>query len=348
MWGLMTHPVHARFQAIEWKDDAVVLLDQTKLPGREELWVCRSHVQLIEAIQILAVRGAPALGIAGAYGTVLVAAEAAKGNKSRCWFDEACDRLANARPTAVNLKWGVAEARKVLDASEEIKGSAVERLLVRAKEIHEEDKRANAAMADFGAPLLRGSIMTVCNTGDLCTGGGGTAFGVIREAFLRGTVDHVYPLETRPLMQGLRLTAWELEGQNIPYTLICDNMAATVMRNRNIGGVIAGADRIAANGDFANKIGTYMLAVLAHYHKIPFYVAAPTSSFDLVLKDGGGIEVEERSASEIMAALGSNQPAKPFHVFNPAFDVTPKELVTAIICEKGVIKSPNRDKILSV
>jgi methylthioribose-1-phosphate isomerase len=285
--------------------------------------------------------------VAGAYGTVLIAQETLTHKKDRRWFDDACEKLANARPTAVNLRWGVAETKKVLDENAPLTGASVEKLLLRARQIHEADRKANAAMAELGAPLLKGSVMTVCNTGDLCTGGGGTAFGVIREAHRQGRVKQVYALETRPLLQGLRLTAWELEEANIPYTLICDNMAASVMKERGIDAVILGADRIASNGDFANKIGSYMLAVLAHFHKIPFYVAAPTNSFDLTIADGKGIEVEERAAAEVLNILGTNRPKRPFSVYNPAFDVTPKELVTAIICEKGVIQHPSRDKILA-
>jgi methylthioribose-1-phosphate isomerase len=336
-------------QAVGWNGDECVLVDQTKLPGQEVLISCRKVQTLIDAIQALSVRGAPALGVAGAYGTAVAAREVLDTRPKDPWhfFDSLCEKLAEARPTAVNLRWGVERARKKVEALRpDFSLRVFETLLTEAKEIHSEDHKWNEQMAKHGAALFNGgAAMTVCNTGDLCTGGIGTAFGVLREAFFQKRIDHVYALETRPLLQGLRLTAWELARNNIDYTIICDNMAASVMRDKRISGIVVGADRIVANGDFANKIGTYMLAVLAKHHRIPFYVAAPSSTFDPSLSTGKEIPIEERKPEEILSVLGTNRPEAPFRVFNPAFDVTPHELVTGIICEKGTLLSPNAENV---
>jgi len=253
--------------AVEWSQGAVKLLDQTQLPAQENYLRCEKSEDVVDGIRRLVVRGAPAIGVAGAFGVVLAAKEALSLPEANRW-DEFCrklEALSAARPTAVNLTWAVERVKAI--AKGQIEEASVEILLSEARKIHEEDIEANRSLARIGADLFPNgkSVMTYCNTGDLATGGIGTALGVIRQAYLDGKVEHVYTCETRPVLQGLRLTAWELEGLKIPYTAICDNMAAQVMRGKNVGAVIVGADRIAANGDAANKIGTYGLAVLARF-----------------------------------------------------------------------------------
>ncbi len=305
-------------QIIRLEDDRVVLLDQRRLPDEIAELECRSAAEVAEAIRTLAVRGAPAIGIAAAYGYALAAA---RGED----LDEAERVLRASRPTAVNL--AVALERMHGDPSPE-----------RARRIHEEEVERCRSMAKHAASLFRPGTrpLTHCNTGGLATGGYGTALGAIRAAWEDGLIEHVWVDETRPLLQGSRLTAWELEQLGIPYAVIADAAAGSLMRTGEVDCVLTGADRIAANGDTANKIGTYPLAVLAHHHSIPFYVVAPTSTLDLTTPDGEGIPIEERAAAEITPRF----PAR-----NPAFDVTPAELVGAIVTEEGVHRAPYAESL---
>lgn len=339
-------------QAVSWREGCVVLLDQTALPKQEIFIDCKSTESLIEAIKKLRVRGAPSIGLAGAYGVVLAALEVQEEteNKRAEAFDLKLKALQASRPTAVNLSWAVKKLKQVADSwTGYFNLELVEKLLVEAKRIHQENLKYNTQLAILGADLLtEGPVLTVCNTGAIATGGVGTALGIVAKAYELRKVSHVFACETRPLLQGIRLTTWELQKKGIPYTLICDNMAAAVMRKEKIGAVITGADRIAANGDVANKIGTYNLAILAKAHSIPFYVAAPSSTFDLSLAFGDEIPLEERADEEILSVLGENRPSYSIPVWNPSFDLTPQSLISAIICERGVINQPNRERIKEV
>lgn len=338
-------------QAVRWENNQVILLDQTALPEKEIYLRCSTSEELIEAIKRLVVRGAPAIGIAGAYGVVLATQEilSLAQDKISCLarLEEKLKALELSRPTAVNLKWAIERLRRtILNNPNAINAELVEQLLRAAKQIHAEDIQANKMIAEFGVGLLEsGPILTICNAGELATGGIGTAFGILTHAYHFKKTQHIYACETRPVLQGLRLTAWELNRHKIPFTMICDNMAAALMRREKIGAVITGADRIAGNGDVANKIGTYSLAVLAKEHGVPFYVAAPVSTFDLSLESGNQIPIEERDTEEVLAALGKNRHDFSVPIWNPAFDVTPHEYINAIICERGVINSPNQETI---
>jgi methylthioribose-1-phosphate isomerase len=300
---------------IRLEDDAVVLLDQRRLPAEEVELVCRSSAEVAEAIRTLAVRGAPAIGIAVAYGYALAAR---RGED----VDAAAAVLAEARPTAVNATWAVEELRRW-------NGDPAER----AMQIHAEEVERCRAMSAHAAALLQPGTraLTHCNAGGLATGGYGTAVGALRAAWERGLLEHVLVDETRPLLQGARLTAWELEDAGIPHAVIADSAAASMMAGGEVDVVVTGADRIAANGDTANKIGTYALAVLAAHHEIPFYVVAPSTTVDLATADGGGIPIEERSGDEVTARFAAR---------NPAFDVTPAGLIAAIVTEAGVHRAP--------
>jgi len=301
-------------QPIRWKGDRLELLDQRLLPDRLEYITCRNAVEVAGAIREMVVRGAPAIGCAAAFGVVL-----SKGSK------EAYEVLAASRPTAVNLFWALERMKKAKDLEAE------------AKAIFDEDLAANRALGKHGAALIpeRARILTYCNTGALATSGHGTALGVVRSAKSKNI--SVIACETRPYLQGARLTAWECVQEGIPVTLIADNMAGHLMSRGEVDVVIVGADRIAANGDVANKIGTYTLAVLARRHGIPFYVAAPRSTFDPDTPDGSHITIEERGADEMTGYRGTRWAPEGVSVRNPAFDITPAELVTAVICEDGVI-----------
>ncbi len=350
-------PADRPLRGVEWRggleDGVLVLLDQTRLPNVvidrqvRDLETLRAHI--ID----LVVRGAPAIGIAGAYGVVLHLAPLAKSGSGADSLEEplrhALDRLVTSRPTAVNLKWALDRLR---DCYERHVGhltaqEMVARLLMEAKRIHREDAQLCARIADNGAALLPadGGVLTHCNTGALATGGVGTALGCIVYAARAGKRIQVYADETRPLLQGSRLTALELQRAGVPVTLICDSMAAHLMQRGRIQAVIVGADRITANGDAANKIGTYGVAVLAKHHGIPFYVAAPYSTFDLTLDSGMDIHIEERKGDEVRRPQGTLFAPADVPVANPAFDVTPAELITAIITERGIIQRPNRDSV---
>ncbi len=336
-------------QAVSWQDETIILLDQTALPKSEVYLHCHSTECLVTAIQNLVVRGAPAIGIAGAYGVVLATLEALKlsDEKARIALKFKLKTLEMARPTAVNLQWAVGRLKKIIeDWKQSLNLDLVKLLLAEAKQIHEQDIACNHLISKFGSELLKeGPVITICNTGDLATGGIGTAFGILVKGYQIKKTSHVYACETRPVLQGLRLTSWELHRHSIPFTVICDNMAAALMRKEKISAVITGADRIAANGDVANKIGTYALAVLAKAHSVPFYVAAPFSTFDFSLSSGESIPIEERSHDEVLSVLGDNHPEYAIPVWNPSFDVTPQSLISAIICDRGVINFPNQERI---
>lgn len=311
-------------EAIRWHGDRLELLDQRRLPEETVYLECSTAAQTAAAIRDMVVRGAPAIGCAAAFGIALDAKRGAN-------LTEAETILAESRPTAVNLFWALERMRGTADPQAE------------ALAIYTEDIAANRAMGALGADLLPdvARIMTYCNTGALATAGHGTALGVIRSARDAGKRVSVIACETRPYLQGARLTAWEMVEENIPVTLISDNMAGHLMSRGEIDLVIVGADRIAANGDAANKIGTYTLAVLARRHGLPFYVAAPLSTFDPAIPDGSHIPIEERPAEEVTGYRGVRWAAEGVSVRNPAFDVTPAELVTALITERGVLRSPD-------
>ncbi len=323
-------------QHMTWAGDAQTghlrLLDQTRLPNEETYLDCRDVQAVWDAIKRLSVRGAPAIGIAAAYGCVIGA--------QRGDFTEAADHLATSRPTAVNLFWAIDRMKRVNTA-------ASDALLAEAKAIHAEDEAMCRRIGEHAVTLIREAasglaappgLLTHCNAGALATGGIGTATAPMYLAHEQGIPFTVYADETRPLLQGARLTAWELGRAGIDVTLICDDMAAHVMREGRINMVITGADRIAANGDAANKIGTYNVAILAQHHGIPFYVAAPSSTFDMSIPDGSHIPIEERASEEITEGFGRRIAPPEVKTYSPAFDVTPNELITAIICEKGVIE----------
>jgi methylthioribose-1-phosphate isomerase len=330
-------------ETIFWEGGKIRLVDQTLLPSKFKYISCKDIETLWHAIKKLQVRGAPAIGIAGALGVVLGVwrSKAKTGLELLCQADRAAEYLASSRPTAVNLFWAL-ERMKFTAYENRAKSPAEikKALLVEAHKIIREDKGACRKMARYGASLIRSgdAILTHCNAGGLATADYGTALGVLFEASEQGKRIKVFVDETRPLLQGARLTAWELMREGIDTTLICDNMAASLMAKGRIDKIFVGADRIAANGDAANKIGTYSAAVLAKYHKIPFYVVAPMSTFDLKVKTGKDIPIEERGADEVRTIGGKFIAPKKVKVYNPAFDVTPHGLITAIITEKGIIK----------
>lgn len=338
---------------IEWvgeTDGLLRLLDQTLLPCETKTIECRSVDQVVEAIRSLRVRGAPAIGVAAAYGVVVGLREAVTADRSQ--FDgrlrAVTQQLAESRPTAVNLFWALDRQRRIAERSATaLPADILKALLAEARAIEVEDRAMCAAIGRHGAELLTDgdSVLTHCNAGALATAGDGTALAVIYAAVAAGKKIHVFADETRPLLQGSRLTAWELSRRGVPVTVICDSMAATVMRQRKVQAVIVGADRIAANGDTANKIGTYSVACLAKSHGLPFYVAAPSSSFDLSLASGMQIPIEQRSPAEITHGFGRQTVPDGVDVYNPAFDVTPAELITAIITERGVIQPVTTEAI---
>ena len=325
-------------EAIRWNHDALSLLDQTRLPLEERWLPCTDYRQVVRAIRTMVVRGAPAIGVAAAYATVLAAREGAGTPDFAAFMARAREELASSRPTAVNLFWALDR----MEACWRAWGPDLPRLEREAQAIHREDLEMNRAMGRFGAELVpQGArILTHCNAGALATGGYGTALGVIRAAHAQGKVSMVYADETRPLLQGARLTAYELAADRIPVTLICDDMAGALMAKGKVDLVVVGCDRMAANGDFANKIGTYSLAVLARYHHIPFYTALPSSTIDLSIPDGSRIPVEQRSAQEVSAFAGLPTAPADVPAWNPAFDVTPHSLLTGIITERGVLRPP--------
>ena len=333
--------------AVLWLRDGLCLLDQRLLPGRAEFLSLRTSAEVARAIGEMVVRGAPAIGIAAAYGVVL-AARARFGQSRADWrslIQPDLEELAAARPTAVNLSWALERMGRRMDLlAEEDPGPA---LLDEALAIHREDRLANRRMGELGAALIEGptAVITHCNAGALATGGYGTALGVVRAAFAAGRVTRVYADETRPWLQGSRLTAWELVQDGIPVTLQADGAAASLMAGGGIGWVIVGSDRIAANGDVANKIGTYGLAVLARHHRVRFMVAAPTSTVDLGVASGAAIPIEERDPEEVLTCAGSRLGPAGVDARNPVFDVTPAALVDYLVTERGVVQRPTREKL---
>ncbi len=342
-----TLPEPSPDNAVVWHEGRLYLLDQRHLPGRAEFLPLANAEVTARAITDMVVRGAPAIGITAAYGVVLAAREryAERGSGWRSAMAPDLATLAASRPTAVNLFWAL---ERMAEAMERIgDGDPVPGLLAAARDIHAEDRAGNLRMGELGAALVSGptEVITHCNAGALATGGYGTALGVIRSAFAAGNITRVYADETRPWMQGSRLTAWELQHSGIPVTVQADGAAASLMAEGRVGWVIVGSDRIAANGDVANKIGTYGLAVLARHHGVRFMVAAPTSTLDLEVPSGREIPIEERDPDEVLSCGGRRLGAEGATARNPVFDVTPAALVDAIVTERGVVEAPDADKL---
>jgi len=341
-------------RTIAWQDDTVVMIDQRRLPQEERYLACTTHREVIAAINDLTIRGAPAIGIAAAMGVALGMLQAPVTSPSvfRETFDDLCSQFLRTRPTARNLFWAVERMKayfsRIFPSDGPFDAPALRRSLVdEAKRILKEDIAINRRIGGFGAAFIQSgdAVLTHCNAGALATGGYGTALGVIRAAVEQGKEIHVFVDETRPVLQGARLTAWELVKERIPATLITDNMAGYLMSRGKIDKIVVGADRIAKNGDTANKIGTYSLAVLAQAHGIPFYVAAPTSTIDLETPEGAEIPIEERAPEEVTAWGGYRVAPEGIAVFNPAFDVTAGRYITAIITEAGVATAPYEKSI---
>jgi methylthioribose-1-phosphate isomerase len=332
-------------QTLEWTDQGVRFIDQTKLPTEEVYVTCTTHEQVADVIRTMVVRGAPAIGVSAAMGIAL----GVKNSKAETVadlkreLDQICELIGKTRPTAVNLFWAI---RRMQEKFERVRVRPIlkikEDLIEESKRMHAEDIAANQAMGRHGATLMpsEGGVLTHCNAGALATAGYGTALGVIRAAVEQGKKIHVYADETRPFLQGSRLTAWELMKDGIPTTVISDNMAGAMMRQGKIGAIVVGADRIAANGDVANKIGTYTVAVLAKENGIPFYVAAPLSTIDFACPDGSQIPIEQRNAREVTHIAGKQMVPDGVSIENPAFDVTPAKYVAAIITEHGIAREP--------
>jgi methylthioribose-1-phosphate isomerase len=339
------------FKTIEWTDDGVRIIDQTRLPAEEVYRTCRDYQEVADAISFMVIRGAPAIGVAAAMGIALGVKNSAAQTVAqlRADFEKIAQTISRTRPTAVNLFWAVKRMRAVLESSiscQHPEAQTIARVKAgleeEAKGILAEDIASNEAMGRHGATLMpdSGTVLTHCNAGALATGGYGTALGVIRAAVAAGKKIEVFADETRPFLQGARLTAWELAKDGIPVTLITDNMAGHFMQQGQIKAVIVGADRIAANGDTANKIGTYTLAVLAHENQIPFYVAAPLSTLDMSFASGKQIPIEERSPAEVTHLAGVLIAPREVPARHPAFDVTPHRYISAIITERGIAREP--------
>jgi methylthioribose-1-phosphate isomerase len=334
-------------ETIQWTGAGVVMIDQTRLPKETVFVTCKDYLEVARAISTMVIRGAPAIGVAAAMGVALgVAAAEEIGLDEQ--FERICETLAGTRPTGVNLFWAINRMRKLYES---LRGRPVaeirERLIAEAKLVYEEDIAINKAIGAHGADLVPDgkTVLTHCNAGALATAGYGTALGVIRAAVSAGKKIDVFADETRPFLQGARLTAWELQQDSIPTTVITDNMAGHFLRSGRIGCVVVGADRIAANGDVANKIGTYSVAVLAKENNVPFYVAAPISTLDLTLASGDQIPIEQRPAVEVTHIFGVPVTPEGIAVENPAFDVTPARYVTGIITEKGVARAPYEESL---
>jgi methylthioribose-1-phosphate isomerase len=328
-------------ETIEWTSGGVIMIDQRLLPRQQVFVTCTTYEEVADAIKTMVIRGAPAIGVAAAMGIAL-------GFQQGADFETVCRTLAATRPTAVNLFWGIERMRRVKaslgDAS---RAEVTAKLIEEARQIRLEDIALCRAIGRHGAPLVPDgkTVLTHCNAGALATAGYGTALGVIRAAVESGKTIDVFADETRPFLQGARLTAWELQQDGIPTTIITDNMAGHFLRSGRIGCVVVGADRIASNGDIANKIGTYSVAVLAKENDVPFYVAAPVSTFDLTLESGDQIPIEQRPAEEVTHVFGVAIAPENIAVENPAFDVTPARYVSAIICEHGVARAPYRESL---
>lgn len=338
-------------QPIEWTDRGVVMLDQRRLPTDEVSYTYTGYREVAEAITTMVIRGAPAIGVAAAMGVALgVQKSGAKTvDELHAEFPGICETLARTRPTAVDLFWAIERMKRKfseLAAQRTDLATLREAMIAEAIEIHREKKATDEAIGRFGAEFMprEGQVMTQCNAGALATGGIGTALGVIRVAFEQGRKIHVLVPETRPYLQGARLTAWELHKGGIPLTLITDNMVGHFLKTGKVGAIVTGADRIAANGDTANKIGTYQIAVLAQENNVPFYIAAPVSTFDLSIADGSHIPIEERSSAEVTQIQGVRI-APDVHAAHPAFDVTPSRYIAAIFTERGVARAPYADSL---
>jgi len=337
-------------QTLEWTDQGVRFIDQTKLPMEETYVLCKTHEQVADVIRNMVVRGAPAIGVAAAMGIAMGVknSDAETVSELKRDLDQICDVIGKTRPTAVNLFWAI---RRMQEKFESVRIRSVakiqEELVEESKRMHAEDIAANQAMGRHGATLMprEGGVLTHCNAGALATAGYGTALGVIRAAVEAGKKIHVYADETRPFLQGSRLTAWELMKDGIPTTVISDNMAGAMMKQDKIDAIVVGADRVAANGDVANKIGTYTVAVLAREHSIPFYVAAPISTIDFACPDGSKIPIEQRNAREVTHIAGQQMTPDGVSIENPAFDVTPAKYVTAIITERGIARAPYEESL---
>jgi methylthioribose-1-phosphate isomerase len=328
-------------ETIQWTDSGVVMIDQTRLPRQKTYVTCRTYGEVADAIRTMVIRGAPAIGVAAAMGVALGVMEGAD-------FDTVCATLAKTRPTAVNLFWAIERMRRLYASCNGMPREAtIERMVREAQQIRLEDIAICREIGRNGAALVPDgkTVLTHCNAGALATAGYGTALGVIRAAVSAGKKIDVFAGETRPFLQGARLTAWELQQDQIPTTLITDNMAGHFLRSGRIGCVVVGADRIAANGDVANKIGTYSVAVLAKENGVPFYVAAPISTLDLTLESGDLIPIEQRAAKEVTEVFGVPVAPENIGVENPAFDVTPSRYVTAIITERGVARAPYSESL---
>jgi len=338
-----------RIRAVEWHNHCLRLIDQRLLPSRHEHLVIQTLPEAVHAIRDMAVRGAPAIGITAAYAVVLAArvryAEITADWRARIEPD--LRMLAEARPTAVNLRWAVERMTAFMAG---LSGDPVPALLAEAQRIHAEDIAANHRMGELGSALIEpgSGVLTHCNTGALATGGYGTALGVVRAAYASKRLAAVFADETRPWLQGARLTAWELVQEGIPVTLLADGAAALLMKEKKVQWVIVGADRIAANGDAANKIGTYSAAINARYHGVKFMVVAPTSTVDLATPDGSHIPIEQRSENEVLSAGGTRVSPDGARAWNPAFDVTPAALIDAIVTEKGVVLAPTPEKMAAM
>jgi len=337
-------------QTLEWTDHGVRFIDQTKLPTEESYVTCTTHEQVADVIRTMVVRGAPAIGVAAAMGIALGVKNSKAENvgELKQELDQICGLMGETRPTAVNLFWAI---RRMQEKFERVRIRPIAQikqdLIEESKRMHAEDIAANQAMGRHGATLMpsEGGVLTHCNAGALATAGYGTALGVIRAAVEAGKKIHVYADETRPFLQGSRLTAWELMKDGIPTTVISDNMAGAMMKQDKIKAIVVGADRVAANGDVANKIGTYTVAVLAKEHDIPFYVAAPISTIDFACPDGSKIPIEQRNSREVTHIGGRQMVPDGVSIENPAFDVTPAKYIKAIITERGIAREPYEESL---
>jgi len=353
VWFDQSRTTDIMIQTLEWTERGVRFIDQTKLPTEETYVNCTTYQEVADVIRNMVVRGAPAIGVSAGMGIALGVknSKAESVGELKKEFDEICDVIGKTRPTAVNLFWAIRRMQQKFESLRvrpvaQIKHAIIEE----AQRMHAEDIAINQEMGRHGAALMpaSGGVLTHCNAGALATAGYGTALGVIRAAVEQGKKIHVYADETRPFLQGSRLTAWELVKDGIPTTVISDNMSGAIMRQGKIGAVIVGADRIAANGDVANKIGTYTVAVLAKEHGIPFYVAAPISTVDLETPDGSKIPIEQRNPAEVTHIAGKAITPAGVQIENPAFDVTPAKLVTAIVTERGIARAPYEQSLAAL